>query len=187
MKDDKYMLILSIYVDSVLQDFENFLRTEIVLVEDDIRLVLDEYISGFICYELEPGIYAFKDISKALFNILHPEYRVYNNPVDIKYEDKTMKTKLVVRPGILARTFDEKSFLNTILGFTTGWDYKHYNKYNSQEVVNLSSTNKILLKANLIDDSVVNGIRESIFSVLYYINQVGIKCFANLKQFIIKK
>ena len=42
MKDDKYMLILSMYVDSVFQDFESFLRTEIDLVEDDTRLVLDE-------------------------------------------------------------------------------------------------------------------------------------------------
>ena len=42
MKDDKYTVILSIYVESVFQDFESFLRTEIDLVEDDIRLVLDE-------------------------------------------------------------------------------------------------------------------------------------------------
>ena len=60
------------YVDSIFQDFENFLRTAIDLVED-VRLVLDEYISNFVTYELEPGIYTFKDISDALFNILHPE------------------------------------------------------------------------------------------------------------------
>ena len=73
-------------------------------------MVLDEFNSGFITYELEPGIYNFKDISEALFNILHPEYRVYNNSVDIEYDDITMKTKLVVRPGIIAIMFDEKSF-----------------------------------------------------------------------------
>ena len=43
MKDDKYMLILAMYIDSVFQDFESFLRTEIDLVEDDIQLVLDEF------------------------------------------------------------------------------------------------------------------------------------------------
>ena len=43
MKDVKYMLILSMYVDSIFQDFESFLTIEIDLVEDDIRLVLDEY------------------------------------------------------------------------------------------------------------------------------------------------
>ena len=56
MKDDKYMLILAMYIDSIFQDFENFLRTEIDLVEDDIRLVLDEYNSSFITYGLEPAI-----------------------------------------------------------------------------------------------------------------------------------
>ena len=39
-----------------------------------------------------------------------------------------MKTKLVVRPGIKAIKFDEKSFFSTILGFDPHWDYKHYNE-----------------------------------------------------------
>ena len=43
MKDDKYMKILAGYVSSVFQDFESFLRTEVDLVEDDFKLVLDEY------------------------------------------------------------------------------------------------------------------------------------------------
>ena len=67
MKDDKYMEILAIYTSSVFQDFESFLRTQIDLVEDDIKLVLDEYNSSFISYGLDPGIYTFKDFSKALF------------------------------------------------------------------------------------------------------------------------
>ena len=58
------------YVDSKFRDFESFLGTEIDLVEDNIRLVLDEYKSSFITYELQPGMYSFKDLSEALFNIL---------------------------------------------------------------------------------------------------------------------
>ena len=42
------MRILSNYVSSIFQDFESFLRTEVELVEDDIRLSLDEYNSSFI-------------------------------------------------------------------------------------------------------------------------------------------
>ena len=52
MKDDNYMLVLAMYVDSIIQDSEKFLRTEIDLVEDDVSLVLDEYNSKFIGYEL---------------------------------------------------------------------------------------------------------------------------------------
>ena len=47
MNDDKCMRILSIQVSSLFQDFESFLRTEVDLVEDDIRLVLDEYNFSF--------------------------------------------------------------------------------------------------------------------------------------------
>ena len=70
MKDEQYMKILAIYTSSVFQDFENFLRTQIDLVEDDVKLVLDEYNSSFITDELDPGIYSYRDISEALFYIL---------------------------------------------------------------------------------------------------------------------
>ena len=55
-KDDKFMRILSIYVSSVFQNFESFLRREVDLVEDDNRFVLDEYNSSFITSEIEPSI-----------------------------------------------------------------------------------------------------------------------------------
>ena len=42
MKDEKFMNIVAGYVSSVFQDFENYLRTEVDLIEDDIKLVLDE-------------------------------------------------------------------------------------------------------------------------------------------------
>ena len=46
------------YPRSVFQDFESYLRTKVDLVEDDIRLVLDESNSNFDTYELEAGIYS---------------------------------------------------------------------------------------------------------------------------------
>ena len=58
------MNILSGYSRSVFQDFENYLRTENDLTEDDIRLVLDNINSSFITYELEAGIYTLNDLSE---------------------------------------------------------------------------------------------------------------------------
>ena len=162
MKDDKYLEILAGYIRSVFQDFESFLRTQIDLIEDDLKLVLDEYNSSFITYELQPGIYTFKDISEALFNLLQSEYPGPSNVIDIEYDDITMKTKLVVKSGIIAIRFDEKSFFSTVLGFSPGWDYKHYNEYTSQKILNLGSTNKIHLKCDCINGSVLNGIRQPI-------------------------
>ena len=167
MEDVGYMNILTGYPRSVFQDFGSYLKTEIDLVEDDIRLVLDKYNSFFIIYELDPGIYNFKDLSEALFNVLQHEYPESSSEIAIEFDDITGKTKLVVNSGIIAVNFDEQSFLSTILGFTSGWDYKHYNKYTSQKVVNLSSTNKIHLKCDVINGSVVQALRQPIYTVLY--------------------
>ena len=140
MNDGGDMNILARYTSSVLQDFESFPRTQIDLVEDDIKLVLDEYNSSFITCELDPGIYTFKDISEALFNILQSDCPGDCNVIVIEYDDIKMKTKLDVKAGIIAIRFDENSFFSSILGFTPGWDYKHYNKYISQKIVNLRNT-----------------------------------------------
>ena len=82
------------------------------------------------------------------------------NKIVIEIDDITRKTKLVVK--ILAIRFVEKSFFSTILGFTSGWDYKNYNKYNGQKIVNLSRTNKIHLKCDCFDGSIQNGFRQPI-------------------------
>ena len=88
-----------------------------------------------------------------------------------------MKTNLVVKSGIIAKRFDEKSFFSTVLGFTPGWDYKHYIKHNSQRVVNLGSTNKIHLKCDVIDGSVVDGIRQPELSSFVLNKLLGYKVF----------
>ncbi len=187
MNDEQYMNILAIYISSVFQDFESFLRTRIDLVEDDIKLVLDEYNSSFNNYEIQPGIYTVKDISEALFNIIQIEYPGPSNVIVIEYDDITMKTKLVVRSGIIAIRFVEKSFFSTILGFTSGWDYKHYNKYISQKIVNLSNTNKIHLKCDVIDGSVVNGLRQPILYSFVLDKPSGYKVFSEPETIHFKK
>ena len=48
MKNDKYMDLLTGQTDFIFQDIESYSRTEVVLVEDKISLVLDEYSSNFI-------------------------------------------------------------------------------------------------------------------------------------------
>ena len=172
------MNILAIYIRSVFQDFESFLRTQIDLVEDDFRLVLDEYNSSFVTYNLEPGIYSYRDLSEALFYILQSEYTSSDSEILIRLDDITRKTKLVVNSGIIAIRLDANSFFKTILGFTPGWDYKHYNQYLSQKIVNLGSTNKIHLKCDCIDGSVVNGVRQPILYSFVLDKLPGYKVFS---------
>ena len=151
MNDEQNMSILAIYTRSVFQDFESFLRTQIDLVEDDVKLVLDEYNSSFVTYKLEPGIYSYRDLSEAFFDILQSEYPSSDSEIFIRLDDITRKTKLVVNSGIIAIRFDENSLFSTMLGFTPGWAFKHYNQYLSQKIVNLSTTNKIHLKCDVIE------------------------------------
>ena len=187
MNDEQYMNILARYTSSVFQDFESFLRTQIDLIEDDVKLVLDEYNSSFITYELEPGIYTFKDISEALLNILQIEYPGPSNVINIEFDDITRKTKLVVNIGIIAIRFDEKSFFSNILRFTPGWDYKHYNKYISQKIVNLGSTNKIHLKCDAIDGSIQDGVRQPILFSFVLDKPAGYKVFSEPETIHYKK
>ena len=187
MKDEQYMNILAIYKSSVFQDFESFLRTQIDLIEDDIKLVLDEYNSSFITYELEPGIYSYKEISEALFYFLQSEYPQSNSEILIRLVNVTRKTKLVVNSSIIAVRFDEKSFFSTILGFTAGSDYKHYNQYLSQKIVNLSTTNKIHLKCDAIDGSVVDGVRQPILYSFVLDKPSGYKVFCEPETIHYKK
>ena len=92
-----------------------------------------------------------------------------------------------VEAGIIAIRFDEKSFFSTILGFTSGWDYKHYNKYISQKIVNLGSTNKIHLKCDIIDGSIVDGFRQSILYSFVLDKKPGYKVFCEPETIHYKK
>ena len=187
MNDEQYMNLSANYTSSVFQDFESFLRTQIDLVEDDIKLVLDEYNSNFITYELEPVIYSYRDIAEAVFYILQSDYPQSNSEIVIRLDDITRKTKLVVRSRIIAITFNEKSFFSTILGFTPGWDFKHYNQYLSQKIVNLSNISKINLLCDAIDGSLVNGIRQPILYSFVLDKPAGYKVFCEPETIHYKK
>ena len=169
MKNDVHMKTLANYKSSVFQDFQSFLRREVDLVEKDIRLVLDENSSSFTTHKLEPGVYTFKNFHEVLLSILQHEHEGAHNAIDIEFDDITMKTKLVVRPKILAIKFHENSFFSTFLGFTPPCDYKNYNEQIGQKIKYLSTINKLHLKCKIIEGSIVDGLRQPTpFSFVFY-------------------
>ena len=143
---------------SIFQDFDRFLRTEIDLVEDDVRLVLDESSSNFITYEIKPGIYIFRDLSEVLTKNSQLGFDGFSNSNNIDRKNTTMKTKLIVRPDKIAIRFDEKAFFSSVFGFIPHWDSKHYNEYISQKIDKLKYNKLNQLKCDVIDGSVGNGI-----------------------------
>ena len=87
-----------------------------------------------------------------------------------------MKTKLVVRSGIKAIKFDEKSFFETILGFDSHCENKHFNEYICQTIVHLSNTNKRHLKKN-INGSTINRVQQPILYSFVLDQPPGYKVF----------
>ena len=89
-----------------------------------------------------------------------------------------MKTEMFVRSGIIAKKFDETSCYSSFPGFNPHWDYKHYNEYISQKNIILSTIKKIHFKCDVMDGSVVNGVRQPILFSFVLDIQTGYKVFS---------
>ena len=161
--DGSTILLLN-YSRSQFRDFESYLRIRVGLDEEDIQLILKEYNSHFITYELTPGIYRIKDIS----DVIHT-FSGHTEDIEIEYDDISIKTKIFLKYNdwrenfaIGTLRFDKKSFFHTLLGHDPYFDYKVPGVYNSNKILNLNTTNKIHLKCDCVDGSIQNGLRQPI-------------------------
>ena len=186
---DGYMILISGYSRSLFQDFESYLRIVVGLDEEDSQLILKEYNSYSITYELTPGIYSIQDISDTIHT-----FSGHMETIQIEYDDISMKTKIILKYiGGLKRVvlgtlrFDERSFFHTLLRFTPYWDYKSPGVYTSDKILNLNTVNKIHLKCDVIDGSVVDGVRQSILYIFVLDKKPGYKIFCEPETIHYKK
>ena len=115
-------------------------------------------------YSLNPGIYEVVDLNNTLKHIL-PD----NVKVNITIDDIRLKSNLKINQTVI---FTEKSFFYTILGFTQSRSYplddidRFYQiiagSYKSDEPINITGIDKVHLKCDCIQGSIINGVRESI-------------------------
>ena len=136
------------------------------LTYDEIIDVLDlKYISTKrIGFSLDPGIYEIVDLNNTLKYIL-PD----NVKINITIDDIRLKSNLKTNQTLL---FTKKSFFYTILGFTQSRSYPLEDiegfyqlipgLYKSDKPINITGIDKIHLKTDCIQGSIVNGIREPI-------------------------
>ena len=136
------------------------------LTYDEIIDILDlKYIpTKRTGYSLNPGIYEVVDLNTTLKYIL-PD----NVKVSITIDDIRLKSNLKINQTLI---FTEKSFFYTILGFTRSHSYPlddiegFYQliagSYKSEKPINITGIDKIHLKCDCIQGSIVNGIREPI-------------------------
>ena len=169
--------------------FESYLRVVIGLDEDDIQLKVKQHNSNFVTYEIPPGVYSIKDISEVVYTIGD-----HKGTLRIEYVDNSMKTKQMLSPFEMLR-FNEKSFFNTSSGFTPFWDYRptktiHLDSpglYTSEKISNLCTINKIRLKCDVNDGSVVNGLRQPLFFCSVSDEPMGYKVFCHPETVHFKK
>ena len=136
------------------------------LTYDEIIDILDlKYIpTKRTGYSLNPGIYEVSDLNNTLNHIL-PD----NVKINVTIDDIRLKSNLKINQTLI---FTNKSFFYTILGFTQSRSYPlddiegFYQmiagSYKSDKPINITGIDKVHLKCDCIQGSIVNGIREPI-------------------------
>ena len=157
----------------ILQELKKAKYNDLADLVYRMQLAYDEIIDVLVLkyistkrlgYPLNPGIYEVTDLDNTLKHIL-PD----NVKVNITIDDIRLKTNLKINQTIM---FSEKSFYYTILGFTQSRSYPlddidgFYQllagSYKNDRPIKITGIDKIHLKYDCIQSSIVNGIREPI-------------------------
>ena len=158
---------------------------------DEIMDILDlNYIpTKRTGYSLNPGIYEVVDLNNTLKYIL-----LDNMKINITIDDIRLKTNLKINQTLI---FTNKSFFYTILGFTQSHSYPlddldgFYHliagSYISDKPINITGIDKIHLKSDCIQGSIVNGIREPILYSFALSSPPGYKMFKEPRIKLFKK
>ena len=161
------------------------------LTYDEIIDILDlEYIpTKRTGYSIEPNIYNVVDLNKTLKNIL-PN----NIKINVIIDERKYKTDLKINQTLI---FTNKSFSYTILGYTQSHSYPlddiegFYQlipgSYKSDKPINITGIDKVHLKCNVVDGSIVNGIREPILYSFALDQPPGHKIYKEPKVKLFKK
>ena len=140
-------------------------------------------------YSLNHGVYEVADLNITLNHIL-PN----NIKVNITIDDIRLKSNLKINQTLI---FTERSFFYTILGFTQSRSYplddidSHYQiiagSYKSDRPINITGIDKIHLKCDCIQGSIVNGIREPILYSFALSSPPGHKIYKEPRVKLFKK
>ena len=184
--------------DEILEELKNVKYNDLEDLVYRMRLSFDEFIDildlKYISkkrtgYSFNPGIYEIVDLNNILKYIL-PD----NVKVSVTIDDIRLKSDLKTNQTLI---FTEKSFFYTILGFTRSQSYPlddiegFYQliarSYKSERPINISGFDKIHLKSDCIQGSIVNGIREPILYSFALSSPPGHKIYKEPRVKLFKK
>ena len=161
------------------------------LTYNEIINILDlKYIgTKRIGFSIEPNIYNVVDLNNILKKIL-PD----NVKIDVTIDERKYKTDLKINQTLI---FTNKSFFYTILGFTQshqgplndidGFYQLISGSYKSEKPINITGIDKVHLKCDCIQGSIVNGIREPILYSFALDQPPGHKIYNQPKVKLFKK
>ena len=196
--NDYSLSSLGMFKDEILEELKNAKYNDLEdlvyrfkLTYNEIIDVLDlKYISTKrIGYSLNPGIYEVSDLNNTLKYIL-PD----NVKVTITIDDIRLKSNLKINQTLI---FTNKSFFYTILGFTQSHqgplnDIEGFyqiipGSYQSKKPINITGIDKVHLKCDCIQGSIVNGIRDPILFSFALSSPPGHKIIKEPKVKLFKK
>ena len=161
------------------------------LTSHEITDVLDKKCisATSIGYTLAPGMYENSDLNLILKSLLPDEVKV-----NITNDDIRLKTNLTTNK---TSRFTKKSFFYTILDFTQshsgplgeikGFVQLIPGSYKSDKPVNITGTDKVDLKCDCINGSIVKGTRESILFSFALDKPPGHKIYKKPRNKLFKK
>ena len=199
MNDNEYKLSdFDTQKNEILEELKNAKYIDLEDLVYRMQLTYDEIIDilDLKCiptkrmgYSIEPNIYNVVDLNKTLKNIL-PN----NVKIDITIDERKYKTDLKINQTLI---FTNKSFFYTILGFTRSHSYPLEDiegfyqliagLYKSERPINITGIDKVHLKCDCIDGSIMNGTREPILYSFLLDQPPGHKIYKEPKVKLFKK
>ena len=189
---------LGMFKNEILEELKNVKYNDLEdlvyrfkLTYDEIMNILDlKYIpTKRTGYSIEPNIYNVVDLNKTLKNILPNSVKI-----DITIDERKYKTDLKINQTLI---FTNKSFFYTILGFTQSHSYPLEDiegfyqliagLYKSERPINITGIDKVHLKCDCVDGSIVNGTREPILYSFALDQPPGHKIYKEPKVKLFKK
>ena len=179
--DDDYIE----FEEKVLNEF-NLTQQEINSL--NIKCTATQSSKDYYNVIIPPGIYEFIELSNCIQQLVQNVDEKFN-----KIYSQTEKTIFKIEPNTINmhcklttnRAIEFNSKLNEVLGFTEM--YYKAGEHVSEKVINIMPINKIHLKCNCIDGSIVNGLREPILFTFSLDKAPGFKIFKEPKIILYKK
>ena len=187
--NQKYEILQELKIDKY-NDLKDLVY-RMQLTYDEIMDILDlKYIpTKRIGYSLNPGIYEVIDLNNTLKYILPT-----NVKVSITIDDIRLTSNLKINQTLL---FTNKSFFYTILGFTQchqgplndidGFYQIISGSYKGDKPINITGIDKIHLKCDSVQGSIVNGVREPILYSFALSSPPGHKIYKEPRVKLFKK